>query len=186
MKRTILLVAIFLVLASTSFGAPVYSIVTGHWYERVDASISWVDAKAVAESRSFNGAQGYLATITSDQENRWIVDNLGGAATLDHWLGGYNDQGTWKWVTGETWSYTNWWPGEPNGTIGYILQFDDNEGNPPVPGYWNDYDPNSPEPGYIVEYNAPAPVPLPSAIWLFGSGLAGIMGYIKLKGNRRA
>jgi hypothetical protein len=31
-----------------------------------------------------------------------------------------------------------------------------------------------------------APVPLPSAIWLFGSGLAGIMGYIKLKGNRRA
>jgi probable HAF family extracellular repeat protein len=30
------------------------------------------------------------------------------------------------------------------------------------------------------------PVPLPSAIWLFGSGLAGIMGYIKLKGNRRA
>jgi hypothetical protein len=31
-----------------------------------------------------------------------------------------------------------------------------------------------------------APVPLPSTIWLFGSGLAGIMGYIKLKGNRRA
>jgi hypothetical protein len=31
-----------------------------------------------------------------------------------------------------------------------------------------------------------APVPLPSAIWLFGSGLAGIMGFIKLKGNRRA
>lgn len=31
-----------------------------------------------------------------------------------------------------------------------------------------------------------APVPLPSAILLFGSGLAGIMGYIKLKGNRRA
>jgi probable HAF family extracellular repeat protein len=29
------------------------------------------------------------------------------------------------------------------------------------------------------------PVPLPSAIWLFGSGLAGIIGFIKLKGNRR-
>jgi hypothetical protein len=31
-----------------------------------------------------------------------------------------------------------------------------------------------------------APVPLPSAIWLFGSGLAGIIGFIKLKENRRA
>jgi hypothetical protein len=180
MIRYLLSVLMFLSFASTSFGVPVYSPITGHWYERVDVPSTWIEAKAAVEAMSFNGMQGYLATITSAQENWWIVDNLGGAATLDHWLGGYNDQGTWKWVTGETWSYANWWPGEPKGFSGYILQFDDNEDNPPVPGYWNDYDPNSPEPGYIVEYSA-QPVPEPSAFLMAFASLLGGGAYIRWK-----
>ena len=44
-----------------------------------------------------------------------------------YWLGGFQDltspnysepSGGWTWVTGEPWSYTNWFPGEPNNTGG--------------------------------------------------------------------
>ena len=79
-----LLLLVFL--PSILTAAPVYNPTTGHWYERVDVTasgITWTDAKAAAEARSYSGAQGYLAPITSDQENWWIVNHLGGAATLD-------------------------------------------------------------------------------------------------------
>jgi hypothetical protein len=188
MKHILLTAAMLLISTSLAIAAPVYSPVTGHYYERIDKDITWVAAKQEAESLSFNGAQGYLATITSEQENWWIVNNLGSAATLDHWLGGYLENDNWKWITGETWSYTNWWNGggwiEPSGD-GNALQFDDDERIPPLPGYWNDLDKNNPESGYIVEYGT-TPVLLPGSFWLFGSGLAGLIGYIKLKRNRGA
>jgi hypothetical protein len=184
MNRALLSVVMFLALASTSIGATVYSPVTGHWYERVDIGISWIESKAAAESRSYEGMQGYLATITSAQENWWIVNNLGGAETIAHWLGGYREDGNWKWVTGEQWSYTNWERGEPSGD-GDALEFDDNTDLTPNLGHWNDFSNFRPESGYIVEYGTTA-VPIPGAIWLLGSGLAGIIGFKKLKGNRRA
>jgi hypothetical protein len=113
MKRNLCSLLLLLVLPSISFASLVYNPTTGHWYERVDVETTWNTAKAAAEARG-----GYLAVITSSAENQRIVDNLGSAATLDHWLGGYNDQGIWKWVTGETWSYANWWPGESKGFLG--------------------------------------------------------------------
>ena len=176
MKRNLLLVLIFSFLPSISHAAPIYNPETEHWYERISKEISWVDAKEEASALINNGATGHLATITSSQENWWIVNNLGGALTLDCWLGGYLEGGKWKWVTGETWTYQNWWssPGsqEPSGD-GNALQFDDDERTPPLPGYWNDLDRNNPESGYIVEYET-RPVPVPAAIWLFGTGVLGL------------
>ena len=41
------------------------------------------------------------------------------------WLGGYQApyglpaSSNWQWVTGETWSYTNWYPDQPDHCTGY-------------------------------------------------------------------
>jgi hypothetical protein len=76
-----------------------YNSDTGHFYEYVSAiGISWQDAKASAESKSLYGIQGYLATITSAQENQFITDKL----SWSGWIGASDAEveGQWKWVTG--------------------------------------------------------------------------------------
>ena len=62
------------------------------------------------------------------------------------WLGGYQDQAIekstgdpssgWKWITGETWKYTNWADGQPdnNYNVEEHLQFAESK----YPGKWND------------------------------------------------
>ena len=83
---------------------------TGQSYQRFDAQIDWHGAKAACE-----GLGGYLATITSQAENTFVYSNVG-VAGRDHWLGATDEvaEGTWVWVTGEPWAYTNWGTGEPN------------------------------------------------------------------------
>lgn len=46
---------------------------------------TWQNAYALAKQRSFNGLKGYLATITSDEEQQFIVNTLG---TQEGWIGG--------------------------------------------------------------------------------------------------
>jgi len=138
-----------------------------HYYERVPVAgnIHWVDANTAAEDRSYNGLSGHLATITSPEEQDFIISNLGGSALLnEYWLGGYQPPGSpepggnWRWVTGEPWSYTNWAPTEPTdsydghtpsiprGSDEEALQFHRGTGE------WNDNDEYDMQPGYIVEY----------------------------------
>ena len=33
-------------------------------------------------------------------------------------LGGYRSGAAWSWITGEPWSHTNWFPGEPHDNSG--------------------------------------------------------------------
>jgi hypothetical protein len=87
----------------------------GHVYTYVSTSRTWADAKTSAEDTVYDGMKGYLATITTEGENDFIQDDvLYGSGSW--WFGGSDAEveGTWKWVTGETWSYTNWASGEPN------------------------------------------------------------------------
>jgi thiol-disulfide isomerase/thioredoxin len=82
---------------------------TGHDYQRIDVPMTWQEAKEYCERHG-----GHLATATSDAENQFIYDNFG----QDHvcWLGATDEEneGTWKWVTGEPWEYENWHDGEPS------------------------------------------------------------------------
>jgi hypothetical protein len=85
----------------------------GHWYGalRVGEISSWNDAYAKAVSRG-----AYLATIASTAESEFIWARI--ASNPNYWsfqfnfsgpaLGGYYSAGSWRWVTGEPWTFTNW------------------------------------------------------------------------------
>ncbi len=82
----------------------------GHYYQRLDVlALSWHDAKDLCESMD-----GYLATITSPDENEFIYQNF-----ADHhavWLGGTDEpeEGRWQWITGEPFQYQDWAIGQPD------------------------------------------------------------------------
>ncbi len=179
--KTLLITSAFALTATSSQATPVQwqSSIGGndHWYDIIDdEGITWDEANS--DVSILFGPNAHLATIGSPEENSFIF-NLG---VEDHpyWLGGYQDDGTapdqgWNWVTGESWNYTDWAPGEPNdygGTAENALAFAFFEGN----GTWNDA-PDSTRylgnGGYIVEYES-NPVPEPATMLLFGAGLAGL------------
>ena len=82
-----------------------------HFYEYVLGTLTWQAAKSAAESRTLFGRQGYLVTITSQEENDFVSNKtlgLGwiGARDINRNLtngvflsGGLSD-GDWRWVTG--------------------------------------------------------------------------------------
>lgn len=178
MKLTIIAASLAL-LASSSAMASVAQWTTasggnGHWYEFVnDGSLNWSQSETAAASSVYNGLTGYLATITSDEENSFINSLVSGNTV---WVGGSDaaQEGVWQWVTGPeagtTFSYTNWEPGEPNnaGDEDY-LQMNWAVTN----GQWNDFSDRAWTSGYVVEYSAPVPEPETYAMLLVGLGAMG-------------
>ena len=148
----------------------------GHYYEviSVPGTISWEDADAAAL-----GAGGYLATITSPAENAFVFGLVSNPAFWHGfsgpWLGGYQFPATqqananWRWVTGETWSYTNWQLGQPNDSGGKVedkLQF----GFDTMTPMWNDIMSVDPTPdyrpiAYVIEWNNDPFAPILEASW---------------------
>jgi len=124
----------------------------GHRYEVINKSITWTKARDDCKKRG-----GYLATITSNEEQEFIIDLLSKQGKRrNYWLGGYREGKDWKWVTGEDFTYTNWIPGEPNNAEGKEdkLLLSRNRGNK-----WNDSSNNNTNPyeetlGYICEWDA--------------------------------
>jgi hypothetical protein len=157
----------------------------GHWYEAVSVleGITWPDARDAAIARG-----GYLASMTSAEENQFAF-SLVNPTYFYVWLGGYQDHnspdysepaGGWTWLSGETWSYTNWdprWPEPNNGDGGWedwgdqdCLSFTDG-------GTWDDGWANgawtSGAFGYVVEYNSqPTPEPSTIIIWSLLGGIS--------------
>ncbi len=144
---------------------------TGHFYEYIaSGSISWAGARTAAAARSYFNQQGYLATMTSAQENAFANSKLGGATA---WLGGSDSvtETYWMWNAGpeagtvfcrgnsgncvpQGGHYTNWNGGEPNDSDGEdYLQF-----LAGTSGLWNDQDSNLT--GYVVEYGGMAGDPV--------------------------
>lgn len=109
----------------------------GHSYYRSTGSAFWTDAKANCAAMG-----GHLVTVTTSGENSFLY-NLWPSG----WIGLTDEvvEGTWRWVTGETYSYTSWNPGEPNnsGNEDYV-QFVGG-------GKWNDL-PNGYSLPYVIEF----------------------------------
>ena len=110
----------------------------GHYYYAYDLDniTTWEAAKQYCESRG-----GYLATITSPQEDKFVYSYLMNNFDYESAYFGFtdeNEEGTWVWDNGEESSYTNWHYGEPNSEnpeedyAMYYYKFSD--------GTWNDGD----------------------------------------------
>lgn len=95
----------------SSANALATSEASGSRYAIFDDAATWEEAKRKCEERG-----GHLATISSAEENALVYDYMISQGVTSAYFG-YSDaeeEGVWKWVTGETGSYENWHFGEPN------------------------------------------------------------------------
>ena len=83
----------------------------GHFYKVYNSSMTWSDAKSTCAKMG-----GYLATVTSADEEKFVYDLLKNGTKNYYWLGASDDrqEGVWEWITGEAWNYTHWISGQPN------------------------------------------------------------------------
>lgn len=100
----------------------------GHWYLGVaSGTTSWIEAQ---EAAGLLG--GYLATLTDEFEDEFVRFQVAEDLNLWHadtirgpWIGGLQiseQDCDWRWVTGETWEFTNWHPDNPDGPCPQAVQ----------------------------------------------------------------
>ncbi len=145
----------------------------GHAYAFILADgIEWSGAQYAASTFVFQGISGYLATVTSQEENDFIAAMVQQAKTdhnlnilIEVWLGAEQldpnapPADTWAWVTGEAFQYTNWDIDEPNDGGGdeHFLGMWGPDGDGPM-GQWNDQGDSfvaANIEGYVVEFEVP-------------------------------
>ena len=81
-----------------------------HTYTIVEQPMTWAEAKAYCESQG-----GYLACITSQEENEQVKSLVAGSSCTLFWIGAQRDSGgDFAWVSGEEMSFADWAAGEPN------------------------------------------------------------------------
>jgi hypothetical protein len=173
---------LFVALAAPASQAGVIWASNGHEYEVVNSEgVKWTDAASAVAAL---GGGWHLATVTSPAEQTFVSSLLSTAlANRSHfWLGASDTatEGSFAWVTGEAFSYTNWAGGEPNNSGDEdFLALDLRSGT----WFWNDAPDNLGAifgfaRGYVMErpVREPSKVPEPAGLALAGLALAGLAG----------
>lgn len=132
---------------------PIENPTNGHLYYAVSAN-SWTGAEAEAQSLG-----GHLVTINDETENNWIWETFAPLVGGPLWIGlsDADEEGTFVWSSGQSFTYSNWWcrsetDCEPNGLT-------DAEDYVEMNNYvWND-NTNAPQFVGIVEVEEEQPTP---------------------------
>jgi hypothetical protein len=183
MKKT--LVATFVIALSSTVVTSHAAVIQfdNNFYEFVDTTETWANARAASILMMHNGIAGDLVTIQSENENTFVS----GLLNAPSWIGATDDDdnGVWKWVNGDIFlncttpndsssctavngRYNSFNTGEPNDS-GAGEMFAMTDGG----GLWNDVN-TAPQMGYVVEYVTPTSVPAPSILALLGLGCVGL------------
>ncbi|MDR1640551.1 MAG: S-layer homology domain-containing protein [Clostridiales bacterium] len=124
----------------------------GHYYKNFSSGLmTWKDAALYCKSMG-----GYLASITSFGEEKFIEEKFinNNANTIYYWLGGtdQDQEGVWRWESGEPWNYTNWLSGEPNNNANlehYLGIWASNPEDNLTKTFWNDFTNDGSTPGFL-------------------------------------
>ena len=85
----------------------------GHWYEYNEVHLLWAEHKTAAESEG-----GMLACILDQAESDFVGNLILEEYDIDVWIGGFPSGGGFEWVSGESFSFTNWGSNQPSGGLG--------------------------------------------------------------------
>jgi len=140
----------------------------GHYYKVFDEPMAWTEARDACEA-----AGGYLACISTSDEQAFIQELIKDSDKGNIWIGGYYSRPdrSWHWVDGSDWGYTNWDKSQPDNYTGdefYLRmknRYTQYEYWEALDGKWNDTsdtadgsDPYADAPvstfGYVCEWEA--------------------------------
>ncbi|MFH1687955.1 MAG: FlgD immunoglobulin-like domain containing protein [bacterium] len=137
--------------ASTEFGDSIINLIqwplsaggNDHWYGIHHMWLEWQYADTAVRKFTVDGLPGYLATITSYEENTFVIDSvvrgLVNTSPYDEYnLGGCYDNGSWYWITGEAFYFVNWAPNQPAAYVerGPIMMWGASSTTYGMPGQW--------------------------------------------------
>jgi hypothetical protein len=128
-----------------TLGTALASVLSGpHFRAGSDHAYFLIQADSWLESEAEAGALGgHLATVNDEAEQLWLLDTFGaldGSRSL--WIGlRREDDGVFRWVSGEPVTYENWLDGQPDNALGgegyvHLLNVGNEYGHPA--GLWND------------------------------------------------
>lgn len=171
LHAVLLVLALTLGLAGTAGADYTWYSYGGHEYALTQIAESWTAAEGEAVGLGY-----HLVTINDAAEQTWLQNNPHFYSYT--WIG-LNRQGeTWVWSSGEPVTFTNWAPGfptvSPDTKYAFIYMFPGFEWH----GFWANYENDISFQGIIER----SPVPLPSALLLLGSGLAGLAAWRRRRG----
>ena len=109
----------------------------GHIYGLTPYAMPWQTAENFAKTLG-----GHIVAINNADENAFLVEAFGGQ--VEYWTGltDIEEEGKWKWTTGEKIIFTNWAPKEPDNykqmqhSVIINKQLTRSAGN--SAGFWND------------------------------------------------
>jgi len=145
-----------MVIGAENYNSVSQSYLNGHTYLLFDNSVTWKEAQEYC-----NSIGGYLATITSQEENNVLYNLIKKGSNTDYFIGSNDSEkeGVWKWITNEPMNYTNWNAGEPNDTnnedFASIIKTN---------GKWNDLDASAKR-GFICEIPKTMTYPKAQTVW---------------------